>query len=58
MEYITNKFHIHCVNISYGGDNNNNIEEFLDTELFTDEIREKYYNFSNKLHEFKLWLSE
>ena len=25
---------------------NNYISEFLDTELFTDEIREKYYKFS------------
>ena len=30
------------------------IEEFLDVELFTDKVREKYYNFANKLRKFKL----
>lgn len=56
---ITNILHVYCMNIYYAREiSNNYIEEFLDVELFTDKVREKYYNFANKLREFKLWLSE
>lgn len=59
LEYRTNKLYIHCINIYYGRDNyNNDVSVFINSELFTDKVREKYYNFANKLYEFKLWLSE
>ena len=59
LEYITNKFHIHCVNISYGRDNDNNdISEFINSELFTDKINEKYGKFADQLYEFYIWLKE
>lgn len=47
------------MNISYGRDiDNNYIIEFMNSELFTHEVREKYYKFADKLHEVKIWLSE
>ena len=56
---ITNILYVYCMNIYYAREiSNNYIEEFLEVELFTDKVREKYYNFANKLREFMLWLSE
>ena len=59
LEYITKLLSTYCMNIYYGGDiDNNYISEFVDTELFTDEIREKYNKFSNQLYEFYIWLKD
>ena len=59
LEYITKLLNTYCLNIYYGGDiDTNYISEFLDTELFTYEIREKYNKFSNQLYEFYIWLKE
>tara|TARA_Y100000389_G_scaffold91522_1_gene88113 strand:+ start:2971 stop:3570 length:600 start_codon:yes stop_codon:yes gene_type:complete len=59
LEYITKLLNTYCLNIYYGGDiDTNYISEFLDTELFTHEIREKYNKFSNQLYEFYIWLKE
>lgn len=59
LEYITKLLSTYCMNIYYGGDiDNNYISEFVDTELFTDEIREKYNKFSIQLYEFYIWLKD
>jgi hypothetical protein len=47
------------LNIYHGGDiDNNYISEFEGTELFTDEINEKYGKFTDQLYEFYIWLKE